>query len=272
MRVRWFGQSAFWLADGGTSVALDPFGSMEELSARGLRFAYPPIRDVAADLVLITHEHVDHNAATVIRGAPRVIRSTAGRSTDARWRGVPDCPRPGRARRVTVRSARWTSGGMSGGRWRRVNRGSPGGSQRELSGKVAIVTGGGRGLGRAMTLGLAAAGARVVVTAARHGEEIARLAEEAQWIPGTGAVLPVTADVTREDGCERVVGTALAECGGLHILGNNAGRGMRFVSETFMEVPTKCWEVDAGTWRLIIETNVNGPFLMAKAAVPHFLT
>jgi L-ascorbate metabolism protein UlaG (beta-lactamase superfamily) len=78
MRVRWFGQSAFWLAEGGTSVALDPFGSMEDLTARGLRFTYPPIRDVAADLVLITHEHVDHNAAAVIGGAPRVIRSTAG--------------------------------------------------------------------------------------------------------------------------------------------------------------------------------------------------
>lgn len=44
-----------------------------------------------------------------------------------------------------------------------------------LSGRVAIVTGGGRGLGRAMALGLARAGCRVVITAAREQREIAIL-------------------------------------------------------------------------------------------------
>jgi NAD(P)-dependent dehydrogenase (short-subunit alcohol dehydrogenase family) len=144
-------------------------------------------------------------------------------------------------------------------------------SQRQLAGKVAIVTGGGRGLGRAMALGLAAAGAHVVVTAARHEEEIIRVSEAAQRLPDNGTVLPVTADVTREEDCQRVVQAALRSFGTLHVLVNNAGRGMRFVSETFMEVPTRFWEVDARIWRLIIETNVTGPFLMARAVVPHFL-
>jgi L-ascorbate metabolism protein UlaG (beta-lactamase superfamily) len=49
------------------------------LAARGLEFNYPPITGVAADLVLVTHEHRDHNGVEAIEGSPAVIRSTAGR-------------------------------------------------------------------------------------------------------------------------------------------------------------------------------------------------
>ncbi len=135
-----------------------------------------------------------------------------------------------------------------------------------LDGKVAIVTGGGRGIGRAIALGLAAAGARVVATAARRRDEIERLAAE-----GDGRILPVLADVASDDDCARVVATALGRFGGLHILVNNAGRGMRFVSETFQTEPTRFWQTDPAIWRAIIDTNVNGPFLMARAAVPHMI-
>lgn len=144
-------------------------------------------------------------------------------------------------------------------------------SEGQLAGKVAIITGAGRGLGRAMALGLAGAGARVVITAARDEQEIAAVSEEANRARGVDAVLPVAADVTSEADCARVVQAALRNFGAVHILVNNAGRGMRFVSETFMETPTRFWEVDAATWRQIIDTNVNGPLLMAKAVVPHLL-
>ena len=79
--MRWYGQSAFRLqAEDGRSVLIDPFGAVgPALAARGLRFDYPAIAAATADLVLITHEHVDHNAAGVVGGAPRIIRSTAGR-------------------------------------------------------------------------------------------------------------------------------------------------------------------------------------------------
>jgi L-ascorbate metabolism protein UlaG (beta-lactamase superfamily) len=61
MRVQWFGQSAFLLS-GGQSVLIDPFGDMSALAAaRGLAFDYPQIDGVSADLVLVTHEHNDHN-------------------------------------------------------------------------------------------------------------------------------------------------------------------------------------------------------------------
>jgi 3-oxoacyl-[acyl-carrier protein] reductase len=46
---------------------------------------------------------------------------------------------------------------------------------------------------------------------------------------------------------------------------------MKYVSPTFLTEPTRFWEVDSDTWRTIVDTNVNGPFLMAKAAVPHMV-
>ena len=134
-------------------------------------------------------------------------------------------------------------------------------------GRVAIVTGAGRGLGRAMALGMAQAGIRVVATAARERAEIDAVAAEA----GEGMVLPVLADVTREADTHRVVAAALETFGRLDILVNNAGRGMKYVSETFMTRPTRFWEVEPDTWRMVIDTNVNGPFLMARAAVPHMV-
>ncbi len=79
MRVEWFGQAAFSLAANGTVVAIDPFGDVSGLAARGIKFEFPPIEGVTADLLLVTHEHGDHNGVEVIAGEPAVIRSTAGR-------------------------------------------------------------------------------------------------------------------------------------------------------------------------------------------------
>jgi NAD(P)-dependent dehydrogenase (short-subunit alcohol dehydrogenase family) len=141
-----------------------------------------------------------------------------------------------------------------------------------LSGKTAIITGGGRGLGRAMALGLACAGANVVITAARTRHEVDTVAAEAAKAQRAGAVRAVLADVTGEEDCQRVLSDTLHEFGAVHILVNNAGRGMRFVSESFFETPTKFWQTDPAVWRMIIDTNVNGPFLMARAVVPQMLT
>jgi L-ascorbate metabolism protein UlaG (beta-lactamase superfamily) len=78
MRVRWFGQSAFLLV-GQKTVFVDPFGDMSGAAARGIEFNSPPLAGVTADLVLVTHEHGDHNAADAVGGSPVVLRSTAGR-------------------------------------------------------------------------------------------------------------------------------------------------------------------------------------------------
>lgn len=141
-----------------------------------------------------------------------------------------------------------------------------------LSGRVAIVTGGGRGLGRAMTLALAQSGATVIATAALQVGEIEEVAARAAEATSDEArVLPFLADVTRADDCARVVAAALERFGRIDILVNNAGRGMKYVSDTFMAEPTRFWTTDPDVWRTIIDTNVNGPFLMARAAVPAML-
>jgi L-ascorbate metabolism protein UlaG (beta-lactamase superfamily) len=76
MQVRWYGHSAFAL--GTTSaVFVDPFGELE--LGRGREFGYPPIRDVEAALVLVTHEHSDHNGVAAIGGSPTIVRA-AGRT------------------------------------------------------------------------------------------------------------------------------------------------------------------------------------------------
>jgi len=79
VRVDWYGQAAFRLSGDQATVFIDPFGDMSALTGRGIQFEYPPIEDVSADLILVTHEHGDHNAVEVIAGDAEVLRSTAGR-------------------------------------------------------------------------------------------------------------------------------------------------------------------------------------------------
>jgi len=80
MQIEWYGQSAFRLTTGDETVAIDPFGDMSGLaSARGMQFDYPPITGVTAQLLLVTHEHIDHNGVEAIDGDPLILRSTAGK-------------------------------------------------------------------------------------------------------------------------------------------------------------------------------------------------
>jgi L-ascorbate metabolism protein UlaG (beta-lactamase superfamily) len=78
VHIRWYGQSAFLLT-GSKTVFIDPFGDMGELASKhGMQFDYPAV-DAEADLLLVTHEHADHNGVEAIGGDPVTIRSTAGR-------------------------------------------------------------------------------------------------------------------------------------------------------------------------------------------------
>jgi L-ascorbate metabolism protein UlaG (beta-lactamase superfamily) len=79
VRIRWHGQSAYTLTGADLTVAIDPFGDLGALLGGRRRFAYPPVPEHDADLLLVTHEHGDHNAVEVITGAPHIVRSTAGR-------------------------------------------------------------------------------------------------------------------------------------------------------------------------------------------------
>jgi L-ascorbate metabolism protein UlaG (beta-lactamase superfamily) len=79
MIIRWHGQSAYTLTGDEHTVTIDPFGPFSPEMAARITFAYPPIEPHVAHLLLVTHEHRDHNAVEVVTGDPRVIRSTAGR-------------------------------------------------------------------------------------------------------------------------------------------------------------------------------------------------
>ncbi len=79
MHVEWFGQSAFALSTPEAKVFIDPFGDLSPMAERGMQFDYPAIDAGEVDLLLVTHEHLDHNGVEAIPGEPPTLRSTAGR-------------------------------------------------------------------------------------------------------------------------------------------------------------------------------------------------
>jgi len=144
-----------------------------------------------------------------------------------------------------------------------------------LIGRSVIVTGGGRGLGREMTLALVEAGANVMATAARSVDELHVLKEDATGLrkltENAGALETRVADASNYADCERVVEETIGAFGSVHCLVNNAGRGMRLISETFTTKPCLFWETDPSHWQTIIDCNVNGAFNMARAVTPHLV-
>ncbi|MEX0331207.1 MAG: SDR family NAD(P)-dependent oxidoreductase [Puniceicoccaceae bacterium] len=125
-----------------------------------------------------------------------------------------------------------------------------------LSGQVAVVTGGGRGIGREVARQLAAAGARVVVTA----RTVAQLEETCQLIRATGGRCSSMAlDVSDEAAIKATFATIESTYGHVDLLVNNAGTsgpdGMP-------------WEVESADWWQTFEVNLRGPYLCAKAVIP----
>jgi L-ascorbate metabolism protein UlaG (beta-lactamase superfamily) len=74
MELQWYGQSAFRLSDGERTVFIDPFDDMSAMAGRGMQWDYPAIDGVTADLLLVTHEHFDHNGVGAIGGDPVILR------------------------------------------------------------------------------------------------------------------------------------------------------------------------------------------------------
>ena len=118
-----------------------------------------------------------------------------------------------------------------------------------LTGKVAIVTGGSKGLGRAMTIGLVRAGAQVAATGGHDRAALASAVAVANELSDNTPAIAISADVTSDADCRRVVEETIAAFGGIDILVNNAGIGMRTISETFLTERLKFWEADADRWR-----------------------
>jgi|SRR6266852_8141246 NAD(P)-dependent dehydrogenase (short-subunit alcohol dehydrogenase family) len=137
----------------------------------------------------------------------------------------------------------------------------------KLNGKVAIVTGAGRGIGRVIAEAYLQEGASVTITAARNPAELDHLAKSG-W---SDHVLALLADVTDPQACEKVVEQTIQRFGQVDVLVNNAARGMQAVSSAYMTKPPPFWEVAPATWRMMIETNVNGPFYMTRPVVKYLL-
>lgn len=130
----------------------------------------------------------------------------------------------------------------------------------ELEGTVALVTGASAGIGRALAVGLARAGARVGLLA----RDRARLDATLQECGGAGdRAVVVPADVTVATDVARAVDVVERELGPVDLLVNNAGRIER------REVPL--WEADPAEWVGVLEANLVGPFLLARAVVPGML-
>jgi gluconate 5-dehydrogenase len=127
-----------------------------------------------------------------------------------------------------------------------------------------LVTGGTSGLGLAMAAALAAAGARVALT----GRSAAHAAAVAAGLPGAAGI---GLDVREESSVARAIDQAWTRLGGIDMLVNNAGIGMRTVNPRFMTHPQGFWEVPASGFRAVIETNLTGYFLVAREVTPRML-
>ena len=136
---------------------------------------------------------------------------------------------------------------------------------RPLDGTRALVTGATSGLGRAMAEALVAAGAQVGTTSRSR----ARADAEAERL-GPGAI-GLELDVREETSVQACVDEVYERFGGLDLLVNNAGIGMRTGNPAFLTDPHRFWEVPPGGFRDVMETKVTGVFLVARATVPRML-
>jgi NAD(P)-dependent dehydrogenase (short-subunit alcohol dehydrogenase family) len=126
-----------------------------------------------------------------------------------------------------------------------------------LHGKSALVTGGARRIGRAIALALARAGADVAITYRTSDDQAAATAGAIEAL-GVRA-LAVECDVRAETSVLRAVEAAVSAFGRLDLLVNNAA--------IFLSAPLG--EIALSDWDAVFATNARGPFLMARAALPH---
>lgn len=129
----------------------------------------------------------------------------------------------------------------------------------DLSGKVAIVTGASRGIGRALAMGLADYGAKIVVNYQSAQERADAVVAEIE--AAGGKAFAVRADVSDEADVDRLVQETVERFGRLDILINNAG----------VVMPANAEDCDLATWRRTMAVNLDGVFLCSRAAGRHMI-
>jgi glucose 1-dehydrogenase len=127
-----------------------------------------------------------------------------------------------------------------------------------LVGQPALVTGANSGIGKAVALGLARAGADVVVNYVTHPETADEVAHAIEAM-GRRAIA-LKADVSKEDEVEAMYAAAIAHFGTLHISVSNAG----------LQRDSAFEEMTLEQWNTVIGVNLTGQFLCARAATREF--
>jgi NAD(P)-dependent dehydrogenase (short-subunit alcohol dehydrogenase family) len=129
-----------------------------------------------------------------------------------------------------------------------------------------LVSGGTSGLGHAMSAALVAGGAQVVLT----GRDAARTAAVAAHLTTSlpGRAVGVAMDVRDVRSVTDGMAAAADALGGIDVLVNNAGIGMRTVNHRFMTDPQPFWLVEPDRFRDLFATNVTGYFLLARVVAP----
>ncbi|WP_089400263.1 SDR family oxidoreductase [Noviherbaspirillum humi] len=121
-----------------------------------------------------------------------------------------------------------------------------------LAGKTVLVTGGASGLGAALCQVLSASGARVVVADLK----LEKAAAVADSLRGDAQAEAIALDVGDPQAAEQAVNDIVGRFGRLDVLVNNAGTDVTLSME----------ELSVADWNRVINTNLNGPFLLAKYA------
>jgi NAD(P)-dependent dehydrogenase (short-subunit alcohol dehydrogenase family) len=129
-----------------------------------------------------------------------------------------------------------------------------------LKGKVAMVTGARQGLGKSISLGMAEAGADLVIC--DRVTDDGKLAETAKEIEALGRkTLSMGGDITVEDDVNKIVNETIEKFGKIDVLVNNAGVTAQ---DSFLNLPYR-------RWRLILSVNLDGVFLCSKVVLPKML-
>jgi short-subunit dehydrogenase len=129
-----------------------------------------------------------------------------------------------------------------------------------VNGKNIVVTGGGSGLGRALVLGLIAKRARIIALD-KNAAGLAQTVDDAG--PNQERLTTYTVDLTDKDQLERVIGSAIAELGGVDGVINNAGIIQPFV---------KLNDLNYEAIERVFKVNFFGTLYMIKSLLPHLLT
>jgi NAD(P)-dependent dehydrogenase (short-subunit alcohol dehydrogenase family) len=132
----------------------------------------------------------------------------------------------------------------------------------KLAGKNILITGASQGLGREMALRFAREGAAGLSLVARHADQLNKVRDEIRKIAPKIDIVVIEADVSKPREIERMVATTLAQFKGrLDVLVNNASTIGPSPMPNLLDYPIE-------DFREVIDTNLIGPFLLIKNALP----